>query len=247
MDRLAVSILCLSTLIIPVSAGAFDVTWGSSWDNVPLQTILDAEFGAGVIDAATDYEGFKAGDADPAYWEDASIDGLVIREIAGNRHWNTMGWYAEDLAGAPIIDGFDDGEVIEGALGEGESSTIALPDGVTRFGFYMNPNGTGDAGVNAPEPEMFFTNRFYNDLGPDGSGAFHAPFDGDPQCLVYNVTHLYDGVQTFVLAWEDLDYGGQLGATTDNDYNDMVVLVQAQSPVPTESMTWSSVKALYSR
>lgn len=245
MNRLAVSILCLSALAVPVSVGAFDVTWGTSWDNVPLQDILDAEFGAGVIDAATDYEGFHGGDADPAYWEDASIDGLVIREIAGNKNRNTMGWYAEDLTGAPIIDGFNDGVMIEGALGAGESATVDLPNGLTRFGFYMNPNGTGDGGVNAPEPEHFYTNRFYNDLGPDGASSYHAPADGDPQCLVYNVTHLYNGVQTYVLAWEDLDYGGQVGTATDNDFNDMVVVIEAQSPVPTENMTWSSVKALY--
>jgi len=245
MKRVAISILCLSTLVVPVSVGAFDVTWGSSWDNIPLQDILDAEFGVGVIDAATDYEGYLGGDADPAYWEDETIKGLVVREIAGYRDRNVMGWYAEDLTGPPVIDGVDDGVVIEGSLGAGGSTTIVLPGGVTRFGFYMNPNGELDAGVNAPEPELFYTNRFYNDLGPEGIEAKHFPYDGDPQCLVYNVTHLYDGVPTYVLAWEDLDYGGRIGIRTDNDYNDMVVVVQAQSPVPNETMTWSSVKALY--
>jgi len=247
MSRMAISILLVLTLLVPVSAVAFDVTWGSSWDDVPLQTVLDDEFGAGVVDAATDYEGYRAGDADPAYWEDESISGLVVREIAGYRNRNTMGWYVEELTVQPIIDGVGDGVVIEGSLGVGESATVALPDGVTRFGFYMNPNGTLDGGVNAREPECFFTNRFYNDRGPHGFAATHAPDDGDPQCLVYNVTDLYYGVPTFVLAWEDLDYGGEVGSQTDNDYNDMVVIVQAQSPVPTETMSWSSVKALYHR
>ncbi len=137
--------------------------------------------------------------------------------------------------------------VIEGALGIGESVDISLPSGLTRFGFYMNPNGSEDGGVNAREPEVFFTNRFYNDLGPNGGTAAHAPLDGDLQCLVYNVTHLYHGVPTFVLAWEDLDYGGVLGIETDNDFNDMVVIVQAQSPVPNETMSWSSVKTLFAR
>ncbi len=245
MKRMAISTLCLLILVVPVSVAAFDVTWGSSWDSVPLQTVLDAEFGVGVIDAATDYEGFLGGDADPAYWEDDSIKGLVVREIAGNHNRNNMGWYAEDLISPPFIGAGDETMFIEGGLGEGESVTISLPNGVTRFGFYMNPNGEYDAGVNAPEPELFFTNRFYNDLGPDGSGAGHAPFDGDPQCLVYNVTHLNDGVQTYVLAWEDLDYGGGVGSETDNDFNDMVVVIQAASPVSNEDATWSSVKALY--
>ena len=247
MKRMAISVLCLFTFAAPAAVGAFDVTWGTSWDSVPLQSVLDAEYGAGVIDAATDYEGFLGGDADPAYWEDDAIEGLVIREIAGNGNRNVMGWYAEDLARAPDIDGIGDGVVIEGVLSEGCTTYLALPDGLTRFGFYMNPNGDLDGGVNAPEPEKFYTNRFYNDLGPDGSGAIHAPFDGDPQCLVYNVSHLYHGIPTYILAWEDLDYGGQVGSATDNDYNDMVVVIQAQSPVPNETMSWSSVKALYAR
>ena len=243
MTRMAISAACLFLIAAPV--GAFDVEWGSSWDGISLQDVLDDEFGAGAIDAATDYEGYLAGDADPAYWEDASISGLVVREIAGYQNRNTMGWYEETLAGAPIIDGVGDGVVIEGALSAGQSVSVALPDGVTRFGFYMNPNGSYDAGANAPEPEKFYTNRAYNDLGPSGGGAIHAPYDGDPQCLIYNVTDLYDGVPTYVLAWEDLDYGGVIGSETDNDYNDFVVVIQAYSPVPNEDMSWSDVKALY--
>ena len=245
MPRLALATLAVLALAAPAADAAFDVAWGSSWDGVSLQDILDDEFGPGVIDAAQDYEGFLPGDADPPYWEDASIKSLVIREIAGNSNRNTMGWYAEDLLAAPAIDGVGDGVVIDGGLSAGENTVVDLPTGLTRFGFYMNPNGPLDAGVNAPEPEVFYTNRFYNDLGPDGSTALHAPVDGDPQCLIYNVTHLFDGTPTFVLAWEDLDYGGVLGQQTDNDYNDMVVIVQALSPVPNESMTMSSVKALF--
>lgn len=245
MPRLALATLCFLALAASSALGAFDVSWGTSWDGTSLQDILDAEFGPGVIDAAKDYEGFLPGDADPAYWEDESIKSLVVREIAGNSNRNTMGWYAEDLLAAPAIDGVGDGVVLDGGLGAGDDTVVDLPNGLTRFGFYMNPNGPLDAGVNAPEPEKFYTNRFHNDLGPDGSAAQHAPLDGDPQCLIYNVTHLFDGVPTFVLAWEDLDYGGVLGQQTDNDYNDMVVIVQALSPVPNENMTMSSVKALF--
>ncbi len=245
MTSKAIVSLFVIAVIIPSSAGAFDITWGSSWDNVSLQSILDAEFGTGAIDAATQYEGYLPGDADPAYWEDDSIKGLVIREIAGNHHRNNMGWYEESLTGAPLLDGFHDGIVIEGELGVGESATLDLPMGVTRFGFYMNPNGPYDAGPNAPEPELFYTNRFYNDLGPDGSAAAHAPLDGDPQCLIYNVTHLHGGTPTFVLAWEDLDYGGVVGVETDNDFNDMVVVIQARSPVRNEDLSWGAVKSLF--
>lgn len=250
MQRLLTLTLCLGFLALPVLAGAFEVTWGSSWDNVPLQTVLDNEYGPGAIDAATGYEGYLAGDADPAYWLDATIDGLIIREIAGFSPRNTLGWYAETLSGAPVIDGIDDGVVFDGPMGQGTTVTINFPGGLTQFGFYLNPNGTQDGGANASEPELFFTNRFYNDLGASGAGSPHAPFDGDPQCLVYNITDLNGGIPTFVLAWEDLDYGSPIAPSyawdkTDNDFQDIVVEIQALSPVPSESETWGGVKALF--
>jgi len=251
MKRVALVAISFCILAAPIGASAFTVTWGDSWDNYPLQAIFDAEFGPGVINAATDYEGYSLGDADPGYWEDGSISGLIVREIAGFRNRNTMGWYAEDLSGPPIIDGIDDGVFMEGGLSEGESVNVTLPSSMTRFGFYLNPNGDQAGGGHAPEPELFFTNRFYNDLGTDGSGSPHEPFDGDPQCLVYNITHLNDGIPTYILAWEDLDYGGPITpgytwTSTDNDYNDCVVVIQAQSPVQTEQTSLGSIKAMFS-
>jgi hypothetical protein len=228
----------------------FVVAWGVSWDGVSLQEVLDAEYGFGVIDAATDYEGYLAGDADPPYWEDLGLDGVVIREIAGFQNTNVMGWYAEDLLGAPIIDGVDDGVVFTGPMAEGQQIVISFPGGVTQFGFYLNPQGGGDGGANAPEPEMHFTNRAYNDIGPNGAGTIHAPLDGDPQCLIYNITHLRNGVKTYVLAWEDLDSGSEITPaydwfTTDNDYQDLVVEVTAISVVRTEESSWAQIKSLY--
>lgn len=244
-------VVAILFLMIPALAFAeFEVTWGSSWDNIPLQQILDDEYGVGAIDAATEYEGYLSGDGDPAYWVDTSLDGLMIREIAGHHRNNTLGWHADDLSGPPVIDGVDDGIIFDGPSGPGSTTTINFPNGLTQFGIYLNPNGSGDGGANAPEPEIFFANRFYNDIGPDGSGATHEPYDGDPQCLIYNITHLNGGTPTYVLAWEDLDYGSLVSPTgnwafTDNDFNDLVVEIQAISPVKTESSTWGDLKALY--
>ncbi|MBK8164590.1 MAG: DUF4114 domain-containing protein [bacterium] len=237
-------------LFAPSLAGAFDVTFGTSWDNIPLQQVLDLQYGAGVVNVATDFEGHNPGDADPPFWEDLALNGLLIREIAGFANRNTLGWYAETLQAAPVIDSIGDGVVFDGTMGAGQTVTVSFADGLTRFGFYLNPNGGQAGGGNAPEPELFFTNRFYNDLGPGGAGATHAPFNGDPQCLVFNISHLYGGVPTYVLAWEDLDYGGPITPHydwlgTDNDYNDLVIEIQALSPVATENETWGSVKALF--
>lgn len=242
--------LSLAVLVTPCLASAFDVTFGNSWDHVPLQQVLDQRYGVGAINVATGYEGHNAGDADPAYWEDVALNGLIVREIAGFANRNTLGWYAETLSGPPVIDGNGDGVVFSGTMSAGAIATVVFPGGLTRFGFWLNPNGTLDGGTHAPEPEKFFTNRFYNDKGTNGAAATHAPFDGDPQCLVFNVTHLFNGVPTYVLAWEDLDYGAPITASysassTDNDFNDLVVEIQAISPVGVESQTWGSVKALF--
>jgi len=57
-------------------------------------------------------------------------------------------------------------------------------------------------------------------------------------------------VPTFVLAWEDLDYGASIAASynwskTDNDFNDLVIEIQALSPVGVETQSWGSVKSLF--
>jgi hypothetical protein len=213
----------------------FEVVTGVSWDGVSLQEVLDAEYGTGAIIAATDYEGYRCGDAVYPYWIDSNLDGWVVREIAGYSNLNELGWYVEGFS-QPTIDGVDDGLIFDGSAGEGATVAVEFPHGTTRFGFYMNPRGPGDS-TNAPEPEIFFTNRTYNDAGPDGSGDTRPPEGGDPQCLIYNITELRHGTPTYVLAWEDLDYGSPIAAeyrydATDNDFQDLVVEIQAMSPVP---------------
>jgi len=247
-SNIAISLLCSLAL---TATADFSVSWGTSWDGISLQEVLDAEYGAGVIDAATDYEGYLAGDADPPYWEDIGIDAVIVREIAGYENLNIMGWYAEDLAGEPFIDGVDDGIIFTGPMSEGATQIVNFPSGVTQFGFFLNPAGGASSGNNAPEPERFYTNRFYNDIGPSGGATNHGPTDGDPQCLIYNITDLNGGVPTYVLAWEDLDYGSVINPTfgndyTDNDFQDLVVEIQAMSPVRTQESSWGQIKSLYS-
>lgn len=247
---LLVAGLAITIVIGAGAARAMTVTMGGSWDGTSLQQILDSRYGVGVINVATDYEGHNPGDADPPYWQDTSIGGLIVREIAGYANTNTMGWYAETLTGRPVIDGFNDGVIFNGAMSQGAVAQVAFPNGLTRFGFWLNPNGGQGSGAWAPEPEMFFTNRFYNDIGTTGAGATHAPFDGDVQCLVFNISHLYNGIPTYIVAWEDLDYGSLISpawtsTTTDNDFNDLVVEIQAASPVPVQTESWGSVKALF--
>lgn len=217
----------------PTDCETFEVVFGTSWDGISLQSIFDDQYGVGAIDVLTDYEGYQCGDAVVPYWLDEAVDGWLIREIADASIRNTLGWYAEDFS-PPVIDGVDDGVIFTGGDGGGATAFVSFP-GITRFGLYLDPNGSQDA-INAPQPELFFTNRRYNDVGPDGAGAVHAPAGGDPQALIYNVTHLRGGVPTYVIAWEDIDSGAEItpaysDGKTDNDFNDLVVEIRASSPV----------------
>ncbi|MFQ5599754.1 MAG: DUF4114 domain-containing protein [Candidatus Krumholzibacteriia bacterium] len=224
------------------------VVFGTTWDNPPitLQDILDAEYGVGTINIANDYIGKSAGNPDPFIFSGTGLSGVIIREVAGFANNNILGWY-EDTGVMPVIDGIDDGVVFDGPTGQGELKMIDFGGGVLSFGFYMNPNGTGDA-RNAPEPELFFSNRFYNDLGPDGSGTIHEPFDADVQALVFDVSSIVGQPNTWVVAFEDLDSGADPGpccATTDSDFNDLVFEVTVAQTVAVEEVAMSVVKRLY--
>ncbi len=240
---------------VPLAHAVFDVSWGSSWDGVPLQDVIDnylltqfpGTYSPGDIDVLTMYEGYLPGDADLSpvpYWQDSSFHGMIVVEVAGYSNNNIMGWYE---ISSPVIDGFNDGVIFNGSDGAGATKVINFT-APTKFGFWLDPNGDQDS-RGAPQPEKFYTDRSLNDIGPDGSGAIHPPENGDPQCLIYNVSYLF-GQPAYILCWEDLDSGLSVSSipqpnSTDNDYNDLVVLIRASSPVPTESSSWGQVKALF--
>jgi hypothetical protein len=229
------------------SASAFTVVWGTTWDGPghELQTIVDARYGPGAINVQTGYIGYNASQPDPWYWIDHSFSGVIVTEVAGNSNNNYIGWY-KDEGVQPVIDGIDDGIVFTGPANSSSLPVYISLGAVQRFGFYMNPNGP-DAATNAPEPELFFSNRFYNDLGPAGAGAVHLPADGDVQFLVYDLSALR-GPNTWLVCVEDLDSGAAPGpccGTTDNDFNDFVFEVTAVGVTPVRTSTLGALKARY--
>ncbi len=246
------SIAGLLTIASPAHA-IVSVVFGSSWDgpSQSLQHILDARYGPGALNVATDYIGAHPGDIDPWFWVDSHFTTLLIQEIAGNRDYNVVGWYLEG-GPKPVIDGVGDGVVFDGLDGPGSTSFVTFDRPMTKFGFYLDPNGAGDA-PNAPQPEVFFTNRLFNDRGPDGSGALHEPFDGDVQALVFDITNLSTvkaggGLQTWLVCFEDLDSGPNPTACcsgTDNDFNDLVFEVTAFGATPASPLTFGQLKARY--
>jgi hypothetical protein len=235
--------LCITA---PASA-AFDVIFGATWDDpgLTLQAIVDAEYGPGVIDVENDYIGKLAADVDPWFWLDQGFSALIVREVAGNADRNLVGWYKE-TGTMPVIDDVDDGVLFIGSNGPGYSRTVQL-NGVQKFGFYMNPNGPYSS-ANAPDGELFFTNRTYNDLGPDGSGAVHVPFDADVQALIFDVSAITGTPNQWLVCWEDLDSGAPIQPCcegVDNDFNDFVMEVTAVGATPVQAVTFGGVKARY--
>ena len=240
------SALAVALAVTPVAAQV-NVVFGTTWDSPSssLQNILDARYGAGNISVTTDYIGYNASDPDPFVLAGLSFNSILVREVAGYANNNTLGWF-KDTGSMPVIDGTDDGVVFAGPMSQGQLAMVTLGVGDVAFGFYLNPNGTGNA-TNAPEPELFFSNRFYNDLGPDGSGALHTPTDGDVQAIIFDVSQ-WTAPNTWAVCFEDLDSGANPGpccGTTDNDFNDLVFEVTVARTVGVAPLTFAAMKSLY--
>ena len=247
--RIGIMLAFVSSLAASPARAQVPVVFGTSWDGAgnSLQAIVDARYGPGAINVATDDLGHDPGEPDPFAWTDQEFDALLVREIAGNANRNLVGWYRE--AGVqPVIDGVDDGIVFNGPDVAGAARYIVFANPTT-FGFYMNPNGVLGA-TNAPEPEKFHTNRTFNDRGPSGAGAIHAPDGGDVQALVFDLSAIVGTPNTWLVCFEDLDSGPNPGpccGTTDNDFNDFVFEVQALGTTETRATTFGRLKALHRR
>lgn len=242
----AATTLCLATAIaVPAHAASpIPITFGSSWDppSQSLQTILDTYLGVpGALDVHADFIGAKPGELDPWFWVGSSFPALLVSEVAGNANTNQLGWYVETLT-MPAIDGINDGVVFSGAESGGANAIVVLPSGTTKFGFYLDP-----APWNPGAHQRFFTNRFHNDVGPNGAGAVHAPFDGDVQAIVFDVSR-WKGPDTWLVCFEDIDSGRAITpccAGTDNDFNDLVFEVTALGATPARALTFGALKARY--
>jgi hypothetical protein len=112
-------------------------------------------------------------------------------------------------------------------------------------------SGKHDCGSDLSDrSERFYTNRSFNDVGPDGAGALHPPSNGDVQALVFDLSGL-KGQGTWLVCFEDSDAGatpGPLGqAQTDNDYSDLVIEVTVLARTDAEPLSFGGLKAKYTR
>jgi hypothetical protein len=224
------------------------VTIGATWDGPSqgLQGVVDAYLGVpGAINVQTDFVGARPGDLDPWFWVGSGFPAVIVTEIASNANTNELGWYREMLV-KPAIDGVDDGVVFTGTETDGASALVTFPAGTSKFGFYLKTHVVVTTPT-GPQDQVFFTNRFSNDLGASGFGATHAPFDGDMQALVFDVS-AWKGPGTWLVCFEDTDAGLPVQACctgTDDDYNDIVFLITALGATPAAPSTFGALKTRY--
>jgi hypothetical protein len=240
--------LLLVTALPATAVSPVPVTFGHSRDGVlwDLQKVVDRFFGPGRIDVRTGYIGAHSGDPDPWMWSAVPGRAVVLTLLAKKHTRGSVGWYWEQ-GGVPAIDGNGDGLILERAHLRASPTTLKLPANVKRFGFYVErePGCTEIDGDG--RAQTFFSNRTLNDAGPHGAGACHAPFDGDLQMLVYDISRLA-GPDTWLVACEYSDAGDVIGTgdgESDNDFSDIVFTISGVGVTSTLSTTFGRLKALY--
>ena len=246
--RLWAALALLLTALPAAASSPVTVTIGRSRDGVlwDLQRVVDKAFGPGRIDVRADYIGAHPGDPDPWIWNTVPGKAIMMTLIAKKHPNGTLGWYS-DNGSIPLLGGFGNGVVLERSRLRAAPTALKLPTSVKLFGFYVQREAgdtylDGDAGSN-----VYFSNRLYNDAGAHGAGASHAPYDGDVQMLVYDISRL-TSANTYLVAVEYSDTGDELGTgdgQSDNDFSDFVFTITDVGVTPTQSTSFGRLKALY--
>jgi len=124
---------------------------------------------------------------------------------------------------------------------------VRLPTTVRRFGFYV-AREAGGAGIDGDsDGHTYFSNRVLNDAGSTTAKASHAPWDGDVQMLVYDLSRLV-APDTWLVACEYSNTSRTIGVgdgESDNDYSDILFMVSGVGVTPTQTSTFGRLKALY--
>jgi hypothetical protein len=241
--------IALLVIALPALASSpVAVTIGPSRNGVlhDLQRVIDKRFGPGRIDVRTGYLGAHPGDPDPWMWTRVPGKAVMMTLLEKKFPSGTIGWYAEHGA-APQLDGPNAGMVLERARLNAMPTMLKLPTGVQRFGFYVAREPGGVAIDGDQESYTYFTNRMLNDVGPHGAGAIHAPYDGDPQMLVFDISRITQA-DTWLVACEYSDTGRPMGVgdgQSDDDYSDIIFTVSGVGVTPTDKTTFGRLKALY--
>ncbi|MFC4258488.1 DUF4114 domain-containing protein [Marinobacter lacisalsi] len=197
--------------------------------NPNLQSVLDGitTGGPSSVDVYNDY----LDDGLDSYWDITATGGSVstfVIEIAGNSASNTFGIYERNNHSNYV-------ELFSGADSDAANSQVTLSfllDGTVRvngvssgtfsttnFGYYLGSE------TNPANEPVFYSDSSLNTDGSDQMVAYQGTNTDDVQ-----IAGFAGGLWTdneFILAWEDLLY-----ANSDQDFNDLVVMVESVMPVP---------------
>lgn len=221
MSKLFLKVLIAALAVTLVTAGsamAIPVLGGEAPD---LQTILDdiTVGGDSSVDVTTDY----IADTNDSTWSVTGSGGSVatmIIEVAGWAGVNSFGIYQGDQKV----------ELFNGAASQGSQTVLSIKaDGSVHVKF--TDTGVDFAGGNTFG--YYMTNSpgqtFYSDTALNTDEMDHMlAYQGTDEDTIQLPT-LAEGLWTdneFILAWEDTWGGG------DNDFNDMVLMVESVTPVP---------------
>jgi len=215
------SIVIVFTLVCSHSAHAFVVSWGNSWDpdytpgyDYLAQWLVDNGYKSNITDATNTarygYIGYGASDPDPFYWNNPhGFTVEIVQEIAGYKDITTLGYYTGN--GATKVRN----QVLAGTE-DGPQSILVNGN----IGLYINSPYLGG--------RYWYTGRAEHQIAQSGSYSVNA--GGDAQALIYELIPN----QEWLVAWEDLDATRPFkyvngSPYTDNDYNDMFVIVTANT------------------
>jgi hypothetical protein len=218
--RRLVPIVALTLASAGVQAGVISDT---SWDGAgkDLQSLFNGWVGPG-YDVDSSYQ-------TPDYWTIGATGtsaATFIIEIAGNASYNTFGLFDRNdtdnrlevynggaSSGAkraitynPLTDEYAVGDLLTWTLVD--SATFSG----SSFGFYLDgPGGT-----------------FFSAAELNGGNEQMVAFQGDGRTSNFMGTGNAPWLSNeWVLAWEDLPYGG-----SDQDFNDLVLIMESVTPVP---------------
>lgn len=137
------------------------------------------------------------------YWQGILANGdnaVMLLEVAGHAPLNTFGIFQNGRSTTYHT------QVFNGAASASSSAALNIPVG--DFGFYLEFNGA-----------YYYSDPNKNAGQYDQLVSYRGPFGG----VTTIGGQLWDQ-DSYLLAWEDLPY-----ASSDKDYNDMVLMIRVQS------------------
>ena len=217
MLKQAIGIIAAVMLTTP----AWAITFGNSGS--ALQDVLDSVATDGANDVSVnDY----ISDELDSHWQIGGSGGsisTIIVELASFAPNNTFGIYDHvTMQSVELFSGSDTAgdQVLVSILDDGSVKVNFADTGIdfnsNSFNFYLDSSANNGGGL------------FYSDTDLNADGVDHmAAYQGVGETIKIDPYAAGPwGANEYILAWEDLNTGG------DRDYTDFVVLVESVSPVP---------------